>query len=269
MTRRSAMLALLVALGLAGPSRAAPSDATLARAKALYAAGLADFDAGRFAQAEAEFQAGYVLQPRPLFLFNAAQAARRAGRPDEALALYQKFVRLDPNAPERGEADRHIAELEPLAPRPAPAPEVTPPASPPAPAAPAPAPVARPAAQPAPTAAAAAPRPGSWHRDPLGGALLGVGTAVLVAGAVLTALGGASLDAASQSYSQFDMYQRADGGRVAIPMAASGGVGLGVGAALIVGAAIRYHQLARREARVEVSGRVAPGLAQVTLSTRF
>src|SRR6185369_10531348 len=50
------------------------------------------------AEARAEFEAGYDLQPLPLFLFNAAQAARRAGERARALELYKRFVAADPES---------------------------------------------------------------------------------------------------------------------------------------------------------------------------
>src|SRR6185312_4437562 len=91
---REAMRALVVALTLLCAAGVARADAT-AEARAHYKEGLALFNEGRFVAARAAFEAGYQLQPLPLFLFNAAQAARRADDAAGALALYRKFVAAD------------------------------------------------------------------------------------------------------------------------------------------------------------------------------
>ena len=90
----------------------AHADAT-SEARAHYRHGLQLFNEKKFVTAEEEFEAGYQLQPLPLFLFNAAQAARRAGRSVRALELYKKFIAADPQSSQRNEADRYILELEP------------------------------------------------------------------------------------------------------------------------------------------------------------
>jgi tetratricopeptide (TPR) repeat protein len=86
---------------------------------------------GRFDDAASEFEVGYRFQPQPLFLYNIAQSARRAGRVDKAIDQYRRYLAADPNAPERAEVERYLAELEhlraastppPTAPAPAPAP---------------------------------------------------------------------------------------------------------------------------------------------------
>jgi tetratricopeptide (TPR) repeat protein len=183
------MRAALVLACLVG---AAHADVA-AEARAHYRHGLTLFNEGRFGAAREEFEAGYQLQPLPLFLFNAAQAARRAGDPDRALSLYRQFVAADPQSSLRAEAEQHLAEL---APPPSPAPLVV--------AAPPPAPI-----------------PVRWSRDRAGATLTALGAAAAVAGAILVGIGGARYAAAQNSYGSYDSAQKAG------PLVISGGVTLG------------------------------------------
>jgi hypothetical protein len=79
----------------------------------------AHFRGGRFAEALAEYQAGYDKAPLPGFLINIAQCQRRLGDLHKARATYQKFVIVAPDSPHVpevrgviGELDRVIAELD-------------------------------------------------------------------------------------------------------------------------------------------------------------
>jgi tetratricopeptide (TPR) repeat protein len=170
-----AALAALLSVRAAG---AADSKEAERQAREHYKKGSAAFDAGRFEEAYKEFQAGYELAPRPVFILNMAHAERRRGELRNARALYKKFLLVDPQSKFRGEVegvlqeldgaiaaeDTAAAKLQPPAASAAPAPGVAPPpvavAPPPPPAAPAPAPIAAaPAPAPAPPPAAPPPAP--------------------------------------------------------------------------------------------------------------
>jgi hypothetical protein len=151
-------------------ARAAPSPADK-QARRAFQSAEAHFRAGRFADALADYQAGYEQSPRPGFLINIAQCHRRLGDLHKARATYQKFVMVAPDSPHVpevktliGELDKLIASLEtekrarePDAPAPAPERETS--VAETEPEAPAP-------ASPAPLPAAPAPRP-SADRDTL------------------------------------------------------------------------------------------------------
>lgn len=218
---------------------AARADSTV-EARAHYRHGVALFNEGRFADARAEFEAGYELQPLPLFLFNAAQAARRADQNTRALELYKKFVSVDPQSSQRAEAEQHIAELEPRAAEPPRAAPADAPAAAPAGAAIVGTAVARAVVAAPPLVVAPARR--RWSRDAAGGTLVGLGVAAAAAGAVLVGIGGARIADAQRSYDNFDAATRAG------PLVTAGGVTLGVAAALLVAGAIRYGVAARRRA---------------------
>jgi len=234
------MRALVVALVLSCSVVAAARADAPGEARAHYHRGLALYNEGRFAAARVEFEAGYQLQPLPLFLFNAAQAARRDGDARGALALYRQFVAADPQSAERAEAEAHIAELSGKVPEP---PVATPPpaaTSPqdamPSPAIVAPSAVAVPSGTVAPagTAPVATAVRAPARRDVADAALMTVGAAGVAAGAVLLGIGGARLADAQSTYGSFDEAHNAT------PLVAGGAVLLGAGTVLVLVGAIRY-----------------------------
>lgn len=89
-----------------------------------FALGREHFQAGRYDQAAAALRTAYALargaadeglrRKAPHFLFDIAQAHRRAHRPREALWLYQRFVEEDPRGSPRlrAEALGYIQELQ-------------------------------------------------------------------------------------------------------------------------------------------------------------
>jgi tetratricopeptide (TPR) repeat protein len=91
----------------------APSAETKKRAKQYVDAALAAQEGGDFDQAVTLYQKAYDLIPHPLMLFNIGQAQRLAGRDEEALAAYQKYIAADPNGPKAKEAQGFIAEIQP------------------------------------------------------------------------------------------------------------------------------------------------------------
>jgi len=70
------------------------------------------FQAGRYDQALAEFEAGYAAVPRPAFVLNMGHAARKAGNAARARECYQRYLELEPGSPQRGEVEKAIAEID-------------------------------------------------------------------------------------------------------------------------------------------------------------
>jgi tetratricopeptide (TPR) repeat protein len=125
--------ALLASAGMVSPPAALAQSAEVREARELFRRGKEAYAAGRFDEAYREFEAGYRLSNRPLFLFNMGYAKRRAGEAGEARALFRRFLELQPDSPHRAEVESALRELEPPAPA-APAVEAQPPAvSPPPP----------------------------------------------------------------------------------------------------------------------------------------
>jgi tetratricopeptide (TPR) repeat protein len=69
------------------------------------------FTSSDYDTAIAELSVAYQRKPVPQFLFNIAQAHRKAGRSREALAFYERFVHDDLGSPPVPEAQAHAAAM--------------------------------------------------------------------------------------------------------------------------------------------------------------
>jgi tetratricopeptide (TPR) repeat protein len=102
----------------------APAVADDGTADEHLALGLSRYEAGDFEGAMDAFDAGYAVEPRPAFLFAAAQAARRSGDCRRAIDYYDRFLAGDPSEGQaeaaREQRDR-CAETLPAEPAPPPA----------------------------------------------------------------------------------------------------------------------------------------------------
>ena len=98
-------------ISITSPPARADEDADVAQAQRRFEAGMADYHLEDYDKAIAEWEAGYRIKQAPQFLYNIAQAYRMSKRPDRALSFYQKYLHFAPNAGNRPEVERHIAEL--------------------------------------------------------------------------------------------------------------------------------------------------------------
>jgi hypothetical protein len=94
-----------------GQGRPAAKDAG-ARAVAHAEKGRRFYDLRRWDQAIKEFEAAYHLDSDPAHLYNIAQAHRMASHIPQAIELYQSYLSRFPNAPNRADVERRIAELK-------------------------------------------------------------------------------------------------------------------------------------------------------------
>jgi hypothetical protein len=99
---------------LVSSARAAPSDTAAREARRHFQTAEARFKAGAFAEALAEYQAGYDAKPLPGFLINIAQCQRRLGDLKTARATYLKFVMVAPDSPLVPQAKAMVEELDKL-----------------------------------------------------------------------------------------------------------------------------------------------------------
>lgn len=83
-----------------------------AQAKAHYGRGTSYYNLGRYREALAEYEAAYLAVQDPPFLFNIGQCQRKMGKDREALGAYRSYLRVAPNAPNRFDVQKRIAELE-------------------------------------------------------------------------------------------------------------------------------------------------------------
>ncbi len=114
----------------AGPPDAKATAAADASGRAHFQRGQRLSASGDYEAAYREFEAGYAVTHRPLFLFNMAEAARASGNASRARENYLEFLRVDPTSALAATAQARIDELDRAAglpPRPDPARPVTPP----------------------------------------------------------------------------------------------------------------------------------------------
>jgi hypothetical protein len=71
------------------------------------------FDAGRYREARAQYEAAYAIEPRPIIWFNIASTYRREGDRLNARLFYQRYLdAAGPDAPMAALAKKTIGELD-------------------------------------------------------------------------------------------------------------------------------------------------------------
>jgi tetratricopeptide (TPR) repeat protein len=94
------------------PAAAAPpTEAQRAAAREAYTRGQALFAQSKFADARVAFQEAYDAVPNPVVLFSLAECQLRLGNFEEAHATFTKYLADRPDAPERADVDRKLAEI--------------------------------------------------------------------------------------------------------------------------------------------------------------
>ena len=111
------ILSLALGLAVVAPLGAAhadpPSQADLEAAKKAFEAGKALHDAGNLAGAIDKFKESYRLSKNPLLLYNIGFTMDEAGKADEALLYYNKFLSDAPaGAPQRAQVQDRVKTLE-------------------------------------------------------------------------------------------------------------------------------------------------------------
>ncbi len=72
------------------------------------------YNLGKFTDAIAEYQAAYLVSADPVMLFNIAQCHRNNSQPEEAIRFYKNYLRNAPNAVNRAQVEKNIADMERL-----------------------------------------------------------------------------------------------------------------------------------------------------------
>jgi len=114
MSARRRVVALLFAFAAWGGVARADDRATR-EAKKLYEEGMKQYNLRDFRAALEAFKAGYLARPDAAFLFNIGQCERFLGDPAESAYAYRAFLRERPDAPNRADVERLIAEEDELA----------------------------------------------------------------------------------------------------------------------------------------------------------
>ena len=111
MTRWLALLCLGFVLA-AAPRTARAEDPAMRAAKRHFESGEKLFALGKFDEALNEYQEAFDAKPIPDFLFNIGQCYRNLGDYDQAIFSFKKYLKLEPDAPNKDAVEKLIAELE-------------------------------------------------------------------------------------------------------------------------------------------------------------
>jgi tetratricopeptide (TPR) repeat protein len=263
LSARSA-LGFAVSLALAAAPAQVVSDP---EAKRLVGEAKQAFADGDYAEAAEKIEAAYLIEPAPALLYPWAQAERSRGDCRSAVELYQKFIDSGPDeviaaaaaenierceeqlaleSPEEDEIDEEeddiveavLAEPDPIVTQE----KVTEPT----------------------TGPGDDVRP--WYKDPVGGALLGVGLAGVGVG--LGLYGGAS--SVAKGVADEDTHQSyADRRQRAAALRTGSIVAVSIGGALVVGAVVRYVVQSRKAKQTELTGWLGPDGGGLGWTGRF
>ena len=89
----------------------APSTNEDEAARLLFMSAREAFAAGDYERALQGFQQAYDLSQRPALLYNIGTALDRLRRDEEALAIFEQFLREDPETPNRAEIESRVRQL--------------------------------------------------------------------------------------------------------------------------------------------------------------
>ncbi len=211
-SRASIGVVRLVAVVLATFAAVAHCDETedSARARALYEQAVKEYNTGSYETACALFREGYQRRPDPAFLFNLGQCHRQLGHYAQAAMFYKTYLRVEPDAPNRGEVEQRVRDMERAASAP-------------------PAGVVAPGAPPPP------PPPPTRRLATTGILTVSSGAVLAVVGAVLLAVANGTVSGAASASTEggyLDMLDMARGERI------GGGVLLGAAVAAVVAGVI-------------------------------
>jgi tetratricopeptide (TPR) repeat protein len=124
------VFSFLIAALLVRAAMAAPTERLRAeeQARLYFEIGFDYYRLGEYKAAIDAFEAGYVCQPLPLFLFNIAHSAVRANKSEIAIEYYEKYIALETvrGSPQLAEARTELDRLRQKAPYSAPSPDSQP-----------------------------------------------------------------------------------------------------------------------------------------------
>ncbi len=107
------LLPIFLAVLSALSPEAAAAQADEQQARTHFATGQSLVAEHRWIEAYTEFEAGYALSHRPLFLFNMAECARESGRTSQARIDYARYLEADPSGAQSETARERLALLGP------------------------------------------------------------------------------------------------------------------------------------------------------------
>ncbi len=106
------ILALLALLFVVTPRVAQADDPATRAAKRHFDRGEKLFALGKFDDALDEYQKAFDAKPIPDFLFNIGQCYRNLGDYQQAIFSFKKYLKLEPDAPDKEKVEKLIDDLE-------------------------------------------------------------------------------------------------------------------------------------------------------------
>jgi tetratricopeptide (TPR) repeat protein len=98
----------------AAPANSPPAEPTpeaKERARAAYTRGQAAFAQGDYAQAKSAFDLAFAAVPNPIVLISVAESAAKSGAIADAVAAYDRYLQLKPDASDRADVEAKRAAL--------------------------------------------------------------------------------------------------------------------------------------------------------------
>lgn len=112
----SLTLGLLAAAPLTSPAQAMQlTPVQKQEMKLHYDKATRAYDVGKYNEAVEEYQKAYEIGGDPAMLYNIGQAYRLGDQPGEAVRFYRRYLQRSPQARNRDDVERRIADLEKLA----------------------------------------------------------------------------------------------------------------------------------------------------------
>ena len=106
------ILALFALLFVVTPRIAHAEDPATRASKRHFDRGEKLFALGKFDEALDEYQKAFDAKPIPDFLFNIGQCYRNLGDYQQAIFSFKKYLKLEPDAPDKEQVEKLIDELE-------------------------------------------------------------------------------------------------------------------------------------------------------------
>jgi tetratricopeptide (TPR) repeat protein len=253
------------------------------RAKDHYEKATRLYDVGKYGEAISEYEEAYLLIEDAALLFNIGQAYRLWDHLDEAIRAYKNYLRRRPDATNRADVEKKIADLEKVAeerrrgggaqpPAPLPGPVSPPPAGPPmapGPGGQAPGTATDPPLGPVDVAAPPPVAPPKSRRSWLTYSILGVSGACLLtatAAGVVAASKAKKVQDASKNGEPFDPAVESNGKTANMVALISGVAGLAMGG---LGAYLWWSDRKASRTAVTIVPEVAPSYAGGSVALSF
>ena len=217
--------------------------------------GTKHFNVQHYDNAAEEYQAAYVLDPKPEYLYAVAQAQRLAGNCANALPSYRAYLRTDPPADQRAKAEKNLERCA-LQDRVEAAIQFSDLATPPA-------------LPPPPLPAEPVPMPHPAKSYLVGHILVGAGLVLMGGGAYFYREGHSAIEAHNRAASYDEFLAGGAGIDGAQRQHVVGVSALAAGGTLAVGGIVYYVLRARMPVETTVSAQATHSSALVTLSRSF